>query len=474
MKVLRVVFFQVIYALVFVVGTGSCSGSDNDNGGSCTPDCAGKKCGSDGCGGSCGQCVGDQPFCNNGACSGQCVSDDGCTEPGLTVCLDLTGHRTCEQVTTGCYQWAGTKTCENGSVCKNGGCVSSNSECGDSNPVVQGPLRNNVADMDFTGEEVSLQLFHKLDIDEWEDGCISKYVMDFSMMGLGCKFHLEMATSGAALIAVTSATLEADSFCPGWSDADEGEYLLKSSTLTLCSTVEVADYMTASACVPDVILGFGGALDLVRIGDGKILNVNLSDLTVHGDMTSLGDTELVCPEPCVGKKCGEDGCGGSCGVCRLDGICLDGECEYLTWDDPSSGLMWQNQSAGAKMVWTEAKQYCNGLDSAGYADWHLPTISDFRSLIRGCPTTETGGGCAVELGGCLASSCRNDSCDGCSLSEGPAGGCYWPEQLDGTCGWYWSATGMSANDVAAWYVDFNSGHVKASAVNNSIYVRCVR
>ena len=126
------------------------------------------------------------------------------------------------------------------------------------------------------------------------------------------------------------------------------------------------------------------------------------------------------------------------------------------------------------MVWTEAKQYCNGLDSAGYADWHLPTISDFRSLIRGCPTTETGGGCAVELGGCLASSCRNDSCDGCSLSEGPAGGCYWPEQLDGTCGWYWSATGMSANDVAAWYVDFNSGHVKASAVNNSIYVRCVR
>lgn len=35
---------------------------------SCTPDCAGKNCGDDGCGGSCGTCFGDTPICSAGMC----------------------------------------------------------------------------------------------------------------------------------------------------------------------------------------------------------------------------------------------------------------------------------------------------------------------------------------------------------------------------------------------------------------------
>ncbi|MBM4354202.1 MAG: hypothetical protein FJ109_10475 [Deltaproteobacteria bacterium] len=55
-------------------------------GGGCTPDCTGKKCGSDGCGGTCGQCGPEEQCvggeCKPGDCNPQCVGkecgDDGC------------------------------------------------------------------------------------------------------------------------------------------------------------------------------------------------------------------------------------------------------------------------------------------------------------------------------------------------------------------------------------------------------------
>jgi hypothetical protein len=53
---------------------------------SCTPDCAGRACGDDGCGGTCGSCGG-------GACDpdGQC-REAGCGG-GMVQCSDLTGSR---------------------------------------------------------------------------------------------------------------------------------------------------------------------------------------------------------------------------------------------------------------------------------------------------------------------------------------------------------------------------------------------
>ena len=311
----------VLVALLMLHGLSGCDNGNSGSGDNCQSTCTWHECGDDGCGGTCGTCPGAAPFCNNGLCSTECVSDEGCTDPGLMACVDGTSLHTCEQVADGCYQWGETTACAEGYICKNGGCVSPDAKCGDVTPVVGGKLKNNVADIDFTDEEVTIQLHHKLDIDEWEDGCISKYVMEFSKMGLGCNFHLEMSTGADKAMSATKAILKADSFCPGWSDADEGEYVLESSTLTFCSTVEIADYMTESACISDVMLEFGGLLYLVRTTDGKGLEVDLSDLQVVGDMTSSGDTELVCPEPCGGKECGPDGCGGSCGECQDDLVC---------------------------------------------------------------------------------------------------------------------------------------------------------
>ena len=52
----------------------------------CTPDCAGKECGSDGCGGSCGVCPANKPYCNMAFqceacepdCEGKTCGGDGC------------------------------------------------------------------------------------------------------------------------------------------------------------------------------------------------------------------------------------------------------------------------------------------------------------------------------------------------------------------------------------------------------------
>ncbi len=52
--------------------------------GACTPDCSGKECGADGCGGTCGTCSGPQEVCVEGqcvcqpACAAKECGDDGC------------------------------------------------------------------------------------------------------------------------------------------------------------------------------------------------------------------------------------------------------------------------------------------------------------------------------------------------------------------------------------------------------------
>jgi hypothetical protein len=51
----------------------------------CTPNCAGKECGADGCGGTCGTC-GQFQFCNAGTCDVICIPDCAGKECGDNGC----------------------------------------------------------------------------------------------------------------------------------------------------------------------------------------------------------------------------------------------------------------------------------------------------------------------------------------------------------------------------------------------------
>jgi hypothetical protein len=147
------------------------------------------------------------------------------------------------------------------------------------------------------------------------------------------------------------------------------------------------------------------------------------------------------------------------------------------WYDPTSGLCWQDPPSGTLMTWYDAVSYCENLVLGGHPvrTWRLPTISELRSLIRGCPTTETGGTCGV-TDSCLGYGCWSDACGACGHLGGPgAGGRYWPPELAASGGWwFWSSSSYSGSSSSAWVVNFNGGNVGYGAKAGSSYVRCIR
>jgi hypothetical protein len=91
--------------------------------GTCTPSCGGKECGSDGCGGSCGDCSGGT-VCKNGECvDDTCVTQCDGKDCGPDGCGDF------------CGECAEGKTCNDSGVCTGGACDPvancAGKECGD-------------------------------------------------------------------------------------------------------------------------------------------------------------------------------------------------------------------------------------------------------------------------------------------------------------------------------------------------------
>ena len=127
-------------------------------------------------------------------------------------------------------------------------------------------------------------------------------------------------------------------------------------------------------------------------------------------------------------------------------------------------LTWQKQATPNKMDWSNAKRYCANLSLGGYSDWRLPSISELRSVIRGC-----GGS-----GKCGNQSVSNSACSNCSSGSGPANGCYWPNEFIGKCSWFWSSSSYEGYVSRAWYVAFDHGRVSYYIKYLGYYVRCVR
>jgi len=133
----------------------------------------------------------------------------------------------------------------------------------------------------------------------------------------------------------------------------------------------------------------------------------------------------------------------------------------------TSGLTWSKKSSN-EMEWNDAKKYCENLVEDGYSDWRLPTISELRTLIKNCTATETGGACKV-TNECLSyEKCRDDVCNGCSVSSD---GRY--SKL-GDTGWFWSSSEQSDNADFVWIVNFYYGYVEVSLKINHTNVRCIR
>jgi hypothetical protein len=186
---------------------------------------------------------------------------------------------------------------------------------------VTGQLANPVAPVDYTGEAAQVDITHKIDVDVDEDGCISGAHIVLDKSDQGCAISLSYATNqdGSAL-ELWSAAFEADSFCPGWSDTDEGEYdyMVSQSGAVLNIGSKVPDRTAQTSCFT-TSLQLAGTVTLARSEDGQQLVFDLSGINISGDFQSTGDADATCPvQPMgtggTGGGAGAGGTGGSSGV----------------------------------------------------------------------------------------------------------------------------------------------------------------
>jgi hypothetical protein len=89
----------------------------------CVPNCTGRQCGPDGCGGSCGTCPAGQPCSEDGrcpctpqSCPNGCCDEDGNCQPGNTLQSCGTGGEACEP-------------CNDQRICQDGQCVNCSPNC---------------------------------------------------------------------------------------------------------------------------------------------------------------------------------------------------------------------------------------------------------------------------------------------------------------------------------------------------------
>ncbi len=149
--------------------------------------------------------------------------------------------------------------------------------------------------------------------------------------------------------------------------------------------------------------------------------------------------------------------------------------------DSESGYAWQLVSPAEYYTWADAQSYCEDLLVGGHDDWRMPSISEMRSLIRGCALTETSGACGL-TDECNYQLCFNNACYvGCSGLQGPGiGGCYWPDTMQGECGAYWSATNNLTFPYLYFIPIFSHAYIVADPISTSEtsfvthLIRCVR
>ena len=206
---------------------------------------------------------------------------------------------------------------------------------------------------------------------------------------------------------------------------------------------------------------------------------------VCNDETGLCD----CTPECGDRECGLDPVCGveDCGTCPEGETCNGdtGTCGLPSCDGGIliDDLCWQNPPPRTTRARDDAIDYCDALSLGvhGAGSWHLPTISELRSLIRGCPATVTGGSCRV-TDRCSHRDCWDSNCHSCRPGGRPEpAGAYWPVGFtnrptgDPVTEWaYWSSTPHTSIPGAAWGVTFDNAHVVYGSEDELYLVRCVR
>ena len=137
--------------------------------------------------------------------------------------------------------------------------------------------------------------------------------------------------------------------------------------------------------------------------------------------------------------------------------------------DLETDLIWSGKYFD-KMDWSSAVNYCQNLAEGKYYDWRMPTISELRTLIQNCKSTETDGKCSITDSSHSYYSSEQDKklCAGCPLDSS---GKY--SKL-GDADVFWSCSVRPDADWCVWNVGFDYGDVLDISKISIHFVRCVR
>ena len=154
--------------------------------------------------------------------------------------------------------------------------------------------------------------------------------------------------------------------------------------------------------------------------------------------------------------------------CEYECNTTTSKCEIKIECTTVDGKTWTDKTE-LDMALHDAKDYCDNLTECGHSDWHLPTISELRTLIQNCPATMTDGECGV-TDTCSIGCWNEDACLGCDYDSS---GKY--SKLGDTL-WFWSSSLAGYDNNPSWYwrVNFCDGHLGSGYESNKYSVRCVR
>ena len=204
-----------------------------------------------------------------------------------------------------------------------------------------GTVSTTISDLDYSAGEVDAHFQHKLDVDPQEDRCIAALTATLSVFDGKCPLTFHFGTFDDNVGGLLEVEFEADSFCAGFEDQDEGLYRSRSDRFApvwFDGPNEVSGRMVEYECLVDVDIQFDSTpIPLYREGDTEPLLLSLAGLTLRGDIESAGNTTLACPEVGVCSTDMRDPGNGLCAPTNSgciegfheggDGGCLpEGEC----------------------------------------------------------------------------------------------------------------------------------------------------
>jgi hypothetical protein len=315
----------------------------------CVPDCEGMACGSDGCGGSCGECADGQ------TCSGGVCMVAGCEALGTQGC----GGCPCEacvcEMDSFCCESAWDGICADECINDCGGCLPLENCGNDVCDLEEGENCSNCAE-DCACEDPTVCFQSDCctpmcdGVECGDDGCggscgdcdAGEFCLEGGVCGPndGCVITGEPTCGGCACEA---CVCEMDPYC--------------------CETAW--DGVCADQCTNDC----GGCVTLENCGnnvcdmeEGENCT-NCAEDCACGDPTVCFQSEC-CTPMCDDIECGDDGCGGDCGDCGAGMICgEEGLCEEIPLCEMGIEVMCDD------VVQDDTTGYANLLDGYNCINW---------------------------------------------------------------------------------------------------------